>query len=235
MSATLPAPPNAHEGRYYTLLSSLPHLPHFRRLERLPIPGHELEVRLGMLSDHDRGTLDGIVSMMRWRDQPILSDERVVARLEEQLRALPEGPLRDLLVERLEIRTVLAALRRRQRGESLPESRWGYGRFVHAIAKNWHLPDFGLGRVFPWISSAEHFLREGSALALEEFLYELVWARIGQCIEVTAPFSFDHVVAYVLRWDIAERWLATQGGDALAVFRSWVEGMVGEHAIDFPT
>lgn len=233
MNATLTPSRSVFGARYYTLVSSLPHLPHFRRLDRMPIPSHALDARLGMLDERDRGTLDAILAIMRWRDRPIAPDETILVRLDETVSLLPEGALRDLVLERLEIRTVLSALRRRLRGEALPRDRWGYGRWVQIIEKNWHLSDFGLGRALPWLPTAECLLREGTAFALEERLFELVWDRIGQMIEITVPFSFEHVAAYVLRWDIAERWLAYQEGDALSNFRAWVEGIVGEHAIDF--
>ena len=50
----------------------------------------------------------------------------------------------------LELRTLVAALRWRQRGESAPRDRaWCFGRWVGQVIRHWGEPAFGLERAFP--------------------------------------------------------------------------------------
>ena len=77
----------------------------------------------------------------------------------------------------MNLRTILAALRRRHRGErKRPATRVGSRPTGSAhIETNWAHPDFKLGHIFPWISPARQHLENGESAALEELPMDLVW------------------------------------------------------------
>ena len=66
---------------YYTLVASLPHLPHFERAERLPISEKRLRERLRMLEADDIEVVRRGVEFLAWRDHPTeRTDAEMVSR-----------------------------------------------------------------------------------------------------------------------------------------------------------
>ncbi len=214
--------------RYVTLMASLP--PHPRELFdalRLPISRERLEERLKMLDPEDAETLWRIERAVHWdKIDPNASSAVVIAEYQRMLEAWPEE-LQDLVRWRAELRTVVAALRLRQRGLPPPSTPWGMGRFVHWIGAHWHSPAFGLERLYPWLPRAEDYLRQAKSLALERLLLTLVWEHYGR-IGQSHHFDLVAVVIYVLRWNVVERWVRYQPERALARFKHLVsEGLDG--------
>jgi hypothetical protein len=115
--------------------------------------------------------------------------------------------LRRAARDRLEIRTLIAALRRRHAGEDAPAEgvRWGYGRFVDVIRANWGAPDFGVGRAFPWVLAAKDKLEAGDTVGFERIALEAAWNSGTRC-ELGHAFDYEAVIFYVLRWSLNERW-----------------------------
>jgi hypothetical protein len=208
---------------YTMLLSSLPYLPTPGTSKDLPITRLQLDNRLKWLTPEDRQRLDMLDAALRWAHLPIeLGDEQAIGRAQVALEAIDSDFLRPILLERLEMRTFTAALRRRARGESLPrESRWGLGRFVKHIETHFSEPDFGMGHLYPWISQAHKHLQAGEPLELEILLLMECWRQMDR-VNNRHAFDFAAVALYVLRWEILHRFMRRQAEAAVTRFDALV-------------
>lgn len=192
--------------RYYQLVASLPPLPHLAHAERLPISPQRLAERLRLLDPRDAADLERAQALVSWQAHPSARSEPEATELADRiLPALESDSLRAVVAERLELRTVMAALRRRRRGEPAPVGqRWGVGERARWIERHWNEPDFGLGSVLPWVPHARDLLARGEATALETLLMTQTWTRLVRLAE-RHPFQFEDVYSYVFRWDIVQR------------------------------
>jgi hypothetical protein len=218
------------DTRYVMLLSSLPfHGPLFGA-HHTPLSRLRLEQRLRVLEPEDARTLRRLTEILDFIHHSMdLTDADLVRRtriLEAELTAF----LSELLRFRMEMRTLLAAQRRRLRGETGPPRRpWGYGRWVGHIGRNWHEPGFRLERVLPWVTETERLLRAADSLGLERLKLAVTWAHLDRRSD-GHWFDFEAVVIYVLRWDLVARWTGQDAGAALARFDGLVAQGLGDHA-----
>jgi hypothetical protein len=211
---------------YYTLVTSLPPLPHFERAERLPITRYRLDQRLRMLDADDADQLSGAEALIGWRPQRPLSksDEETV----HQYRAMMAKPLHPSLREFIEFRmdqqTVMAALRRKRSKMGLPSGgqRWGAGRWVRWIEEHWDDADFRFGSVVPWIAEVRGYLEADEAVPLERLLMNVAWQRLNRIAD-RGLFGFEALMAYVFKWDILKNWLAQNGEAGKEQFQKLIE------------
>ncbi|MEW6356718.1 MAG: DUF2764 family protein [Planctomycetota bacterium] len=216
---------------YYMLMVSLPYLPRFDRAERLPINRDRLQDRLRMLEPDDADRVASLMSFRGWADLPRAQTPDEMERDIKQVEHLMgDRRLRPVLEFPVDQRTIMAALRRRRRGLPAPAAgeRWGLGPWVEHIRQNWEHPDFKLGAVFPWVPQARAHLDAGEALALSRLLMGLVWDRMGRITE-GHEFEFRAVLAYLLKWDIVQRWLSYDKDAARIRFEELLLEAVGEH------
>jgi hypothetical protein len=205
--------------RYVMLMASLPHINLLSEKEP-PINRTRLLERLKMLEPEDREELDRITSILSWSYIDTGNDDAAfVARAEKIISAVRSSVLKTVARDRLEIRTLMSALRRRYAGEeaSAIGPSWGYGRYVDQIRKNWNLPDFGLGRSFPWLPAAKEKLESGDSAGLERILLDASW-NAGASQEAGHEFDLEAVALYLIRWSIAERWSRYDADVATARF-----------------
>ena len=196
--------------RYYTLVASLPALPYFKHAERLPINRQRLDERLRLLSGTDAAILANARSVVEWGAHSANRTDAEFIRRFEEFQSVSDSPtLSAFLLYRMNLRTVIAALRRRHRDEdSGPSSHpWGIGDWVSHIEINWRVPDFKLGHLYPWIPAARQHLESGESKALEELLMDLVWQNLSRSA-LGFDFQFEAIIAFVFKWDILERWLS---------------------------
>lgn len=193
---------------YIMLVSSLPDLGGFLEAHTPPINRLQIEERLATLSPEDRAELDAVASVLVWdRIRAEDEDATVLARAERVSASLTSETLRLLVRDRLEIRTVIAALRRRHAGEDAPAPhvRWGFGRFKETIRANWADPAFGIARAFPWIGQAREKLESGDTAGFERVALQAVWDAIGRHADLHA-FDLEAVAMYLLRWGVVDNW-----------------------------
>lgn len=194
---------------YYTLVASLPRLPHFESAEWLPLSRKQLDQRLSMLTAEHTLQLQLAEGLVEWQRQPVTrTSEQVAHKYKQVLPQITDASLREHVEYRMAQRTALVALRRRRLGLPVPASDqvWGVGPWLHLMRDGWDRSDLGLGHLLPWIGEAAAMLESGAALELERLLMDAVWSRLGRIAE-RSPFGFDPVVAFVFRWDILQRWL----------------------------
>jgi hypothetical protein len=214
---------------YYTLIASLPHLPHFERAERLPISRLKLEQRLKMLEPGDAEDLARAEVLAAW--QLMLAkprtDAALVARFQEALAATRQPALRDYLAFRLGLQTLVAALRRRREGLPAPArgEAWGVEPWAGSIRTHWSDPDFRLAHAHRWLPEARRLLEAEDALGLDRLLLDVLWKELARIAE-GQPFGFEAVFSFVFRWDILDTWLARDAAAARARFQQLIKEVI---------
>lgn len=219
------------ETAYTMLMSSLPYLGSLFEVRYSVISRIKLDRRLKVLSPEDTQILSKIESVTCWdRLGEIHDDAGYAAQARRLLTELQNPVLLDIVRHRVELRTLVAALRRRHQGRSAPSDgeKWGEGRWLKTIQRNWSDPNFGVRNAFPWVVDAHRLLEEHDSIALERLLLEIVWNELGRKAQ-GHQFDFVAVVIYVLRWDVMERWTHYQGEVAQERFTRLVDGTIGSH------
>jgi hypothetical protein len=224
----------APEDRYLTLITALPaHGPLFGA-KQTPLSRLRLQMRLDWLLPDDAEDLARLARVVDWHQQRFdLDDESVVRDAERTVEQIQNAFTRELAVWRLELRTVVAALRRRRAGAGPPSGRrrWGFGRWVPHIARHWSEPHFGLARVYPWLPEAKRHLDDGDAVGLERLLLGAVWTHLAR-IGAEHWFDFEAVVVYVTRWDLVARWTRYDADAALARFDALLDSALAGVTLD---
>ena len=217
---------------YVMLISSLPTPEPIFLAKQTPLSRLKLDQRLRVLTPGHAAVLRQVEDALRWDHLPIeLSDAEVVNHGRRALAQIDNEVLTRLIFDRLEIRTCVAALRRRLRGEAAPAAgtRWGIGRWVNHIARHWTEPTFRLDGVFPWLREADRLLKDGDSMALERLLLQEAWRKlVRQAGE--HPFDFEAVVIYVLKWNIVDRWTRYNAAAAARRFHDLTEAGLGRFA-----
>jgi len=222
--------------RYAMLISSLPYHGSLFGAKRAPLSRIRLRQRQHLLDETDLACLRVVANLLEWsRHGMERRDEDIVARAKAELPNLQNAFARDLIVWQLELRTVVAALRRRHRGQTAPPGydRWGYGRWLAHIRRYWSEPQFRLERVYPWLADANTRLEAGDTLGLERLLLNAVWEHLDGLAD-GHHFDFEAVLIYSLRWDLVARWTAYRSDEAAVRFEEMVaEGLkdVGPEAL----
>lgn len=219
------------KAQYYTLISSLPHVPYFEGAQHVPINEQRLRRRFSMLEPEHAKIVSRLIEYLGWRYQPVeRTDEDVVAHYRKVASCISSEPVLMSLVEaEMSDRTIIAALRRRHRGLSKPNEHeiWGIGRWVKQIEKNWDDADFKLRTVLPWIPQARSFVESGEALALEKLLLDITWKRAG-AVWNENPFTFEMFIAYLFKWSTVFCWLTYNRDRACERFNQLVTEVTSE-------
>lgn len=223
------------ENAYYTLLTSLPHIDSLFDSKITPISRLQLDRRLSMLSQEDSDTLLKVEQLMHWSHLGEDVDEAALIRLAARLRSgLTSETLKDLVDWRLDMRTVIAALRRKMRGGQAPgDPQWSYGSRYAYIRRNWSSPTLGLQHAFPWIPTVIECLDKQDYLTLEKTLLEAVWRKLDD-IGRKHRFDFEAVIIYLLRWNLVARWTAYDSEQAMERFRELTDQALGEFVKQLP-
>jgi len=217
--------------RYYMLVSSLPHLQRSDRLDRLPINRERLENRLGMLEAEDAEILRLARTLLDWRAQEKeLTDGEIQDRYETLMELNLSPGIRSAIEHRMDMRTILAGLRRRRLGHGPPQDWkiWGVGNRRWHVVRNWDQPDFGLGFVFPWITQARSLLEARNAVGLERHLMSVTWG-ILDWLTVGKGFGFEAVFSYYFKWEILQRRLSYNAEAATRRFQTLLAEVTSEY------
>lgn len=220
--------PNA----YVMLITGLPRPEVLFRAKRPPLSRLKLDRRLRVLAPDDAVTLARVEEILNWASLPMaMTEAEFVARVKAVMQVIDNETLRLIIRDRLEIRTCIAALRRRHRGEAAPApgTVWGYGRWLAHIARNWSETSFRLDGVFPWLREADSLLKAGESLGLQRLLLDQVWKNVSRHAG-EHEFDFEAVVIYVLKWDIVDRWVRHDSEQAAQRFEEMTETGLGDYA-----
>lgn len=223
---------------YVQLMASLPALGPILSAKSAPITALRLEKRLNdMLRPEHLAEIVAARGMLAWSHLPLLmSDDACIRQAETVMPALRNPTLRQLVQDRLTIRTVIAALRRREAGQDAPpaDGLWGYGNVVGRIRKNWRDPAFGLGSRFRWIPPLRDKMSGGDAAGAERTILELAWRQADR-LAGSHQFDFEAVAIYATRWNLLDRWTRYDAEIAAARFGELVsEAMATAPELDQP-
>jgi len=215
---------------YYTLLASLPPLPRFDRVERLPITRERLRRRYDMLTPEDTAVFEHAATFLAWQRQTASrTDEEMIASFKKMEAQIAHPALQSFFEFPIDQRTIMSALRRRHRGFPAPSpgEPWGVGRYVRHIENNWDDPYFKLSAVYPWIVQARTHLEAGETLALERLLNNVLWDHVDRSVQ-PYDFGFQAVLAYSIKWDILNQWLSYNVEEAKTRFEELVAEVTDE-------
>lgn len=213
---------------YYMLVSSLPPLPARFDSERLPISLERLQGRLAMLEPEDAEETDRLFEILSWSRQfEEGHDTAVVTRYGDLMQGIRHPMIREVLLTLMDGRMILTALRLRRRGAGPPTV--GIGRWADQIRRNFSRPDFGLGHVFPWITSFDKMLEERDLESLHRGLMGVLWNDFKRRAD-NYYFSFEAVILYLARWDLIRQWQELHSDRGRAIFDNLVTEVLGEHA-----
>lgn len=210
--------------KYTLLLSSLPLQPaDLFSTKILPISRIQLDKRLTLLDEQDAEDLARIEALLHWSKMQEADDEHIVKTGLVELELIRSQFLHDIVLWRLELRTLLTALRRKQASENaqLPDPFYGFGDHLPMIRRNWQRPDFGLGYTQPWLKQAQQLMADNETMALDKLLLNLNWRYYAR-LSRGHYFDFPAVVLYVLRWDLIHRWVSYDQDRALLRFNELV-------------
>lgn len=195
--------------KYTLLIASLPHHPHdLLSAKQPPISEIQLEKRLQLLTPEDRAQLDSIEKVIFWSHVRDVPEAEIIAQDNAVLAAIRNPFLKELLLWRLSLRTLMSALRLRHQGFKPGPGKafLGFGKWPAVIGKHWDHPRFGISPVdAPWLTAANELIGQNRTLELEKLLLHLSWRHYTD-LSVRHLFDFEAVVLYVLRWDVINRW-----------------------------
>lgn len=219
------------DNAYYTLLTSLPHIDSLFNSKTTPISRIQLDRRLAMLSTEDRETLVKVEQLTHWSHLGEEIKEAYLINLAERmLQELDSSDLKELVNWRLDMRTIMAALRRKANGIPAPTfAKWSYGGRYAYIRRNWNHPTLCLQNAFPWITVVIECLGKKDYFTLEKTVMEAVWNKLNE-FGSRHRFDFEAVVIYLLRWNLVARWTSYNGEQAVVRFNELTQQALGEFA-----
>jgi len=216
--------------RYYALVASLPRLLHFEQAEYVPITRQQLDSRLLELSPEHAHELDAAIALFRWR-QPARarSAAGLIQEYAAALRVVTFPALREVVEYWMGQRTVVAALRMRQHGETQgTDEPWGIEPWVRRIDAHRDESDLGVRFAFPWIEQARAHVETSNAIELERLQLDIMWKKLTE-IEGRTSFGFERVIAFVFKWEIVKRWLSYDAGAAKQRFQELIVEVICDH------
>jgi hypothetical protein len=191
---------------YIMLMASLPPLGDLFGQQQTPFTEVQLRHRLRFLTDQDSRTLSQIEQLVRRSKQPAeWTDGQIVRSTKALLPHLKSETLKHAVEFVINLRTIVAALRRRKLGEnSPPRTDWGYSPWIKRIERHWTEPDFGLGSAVHWLSEARRLWDGDDSVELERLVLVESWKQFSR-LSNGHYFDFPAVVLYVLRWSLINR------------------------------
>jgi len=218
----------SNQDSYITLVSSLPISERLFIAKQPPLSRPRLDRRLKSLTIEDSNTLMMIEDLLTWSSYPMTStDADVIERIHDVLEQVRQPTLIAIIRQRMELRSLISALRLRQQGETAPTTPFGYSRWQQRIHNNWTEPSFGLETIFPWLAKAQDFLSKQDPLGLERFILDITFRQLQRHAS-NHLFDFEAVVIYVLKWNIFDRWAHSNTEAAVRRFETLTEDALGD-------
>ncbi len=212
---------------YYTLIASLPPMPLQLEQARLPINWPRLEGRLDMLSERDRKIIRRLERFLRWERRPHCRSDKDVMAAFEKIQEKIEYPLaHEIVTHLMDIRMLVAAVRRRQRDLPPPEYAGTWGRH---IVRNWQRTNFGLGVRFPWLDELRLHLSQDKNMSAHRLVVSVIWDYLRKLAE-HHHFDFEAVMLYLVRWDVVNNWVKQDREKGKKRFNQLTREVMGQYA-----
>jgi hypothetical protein len=212
---------------YYTLIASLPPLPQPFDSGPLPITRKTLRKRLDLMEDDNRQVVRELAKFFAWDRQTLDTTDAEVLQTHRRLLEEIANPFVGQIVRyRFEMRTIVAALRRKRDGEG---PLGGFPPLDQLIRRNWDAPNFNLAGRYRWIVPFVSAMEKGKLVEAQHVLYTdlwTTWTRFGQQYH----FTFESIMVYLARWEIVERWASQNADLGRERFEDLIQETLGEHA-----
>ena len=115
--------------RYYMLIASLPNMPPTLTSSGRRSHAQRLNERLRMLHEEDAAVIDQVADFLAWDRQPLdRNDAEVCAHYDQLIRTIGNPLVRQLVDTRMNVRTIVGAVRRRRAGQGPPSGVGAVGR-----------------------------------------------------------------------------------------------------------
>ncbi len=216
-----------NRSEYFTLIASLPPLPLDFEQAGLPINRPRLESRLDMLSDRDREIIARLERFLRWERRPDQHTDRAAIAAYEGIVADIEYPLaREIVTTLMDIRIIVAALRRRRHELASIEPVGSWGRH---IVRNWQRTNFGLGVRFPWLEPLRLALVENKVMEAHHLVTSIIWDYLRKLAD-RHYFDFEAVMLYLVRWDVLSNWIKQDRDRGRERFKQLTREVMGGYA-----
>jgi len=216
-----------HRSEYFTLITSLPPMPLTLEQAGLPVNWFRLEKRLDMLSGQDREIVERLERFLRWERRPEQHTDREVIKAFEKIVTDIKYPLaHEIVTTLMDIRILVAALRRRQRDLPPPEPAGSWGRH---IVRNWQRRNFGLGVRFPWLDELRGELAAGKVMASHRLVTSVIWDYLRKLAD-RHNFDFEAVMLYLVRWDVVNNWVRQDQEKGRKKFNQLTREVMGRYA-----
>lgn len=203
---------------YIALMCSLPGSERLFVAKQPPISRLRLDRRLHALTPDDARILAVIEHALSWRAYDMdVTDAAAIARCKVALDEIPHATLRTVFLDRMDMRTAVAALRSRKQGKGAPTGSFGTGRWSRHIPANWGDPTFRLETAMPWLKEAQQLINAEDPLGLERLLLTQSHTQLKRHA-ARHSFDFEAVAIYVLIWNIFDRWAQSSAQDAAKRF-----------------
>lgn len=192
-----------------------------------------LKERLTMLWPEDAKLIDSVASFIIWYRQPMERSDQEMSSVYKQLMESINNPvIREMINLRIDIRSIVVALRRRYRGLPAPKhgELWGMGRWILHIEKHWDDQNLKLAAVYPWIPQVREYLENGNALELERLQMNQVWEGVDRLVDKN-HFGIDVILSYLFKWNMLQRWLANNVNAAKIRFNELVSEAMNDQKI----
>ena len=217
----------ARSNSYYTLVASLPAMPRYFEVDRVPITQPRLEKRLEMLKRQDAAVVEQLRAFLLWDRQPWdRTDEEVISHYNQLMSTTKNRLARHIVAFQMDVRTIMSGLRRRRRGLPPPP---GVGQWVDHIRKNWEHPEFKLRWQHRWIVEMDQLLDTTDCLRVQRIKLGLAWNHWAKLAE-QYYFSFEAVLLYLARWEIIHRWVSRDAALGRQRFEQLVTESLDEYA-----
>ncbi|WED43360.1 DUF2764 family protein [Legionella cardiaca] len=215
--------------QFYMIVSSLPRMNTYFKIEETPISRLQLEKRLQPLSEEKRRLLYEIESLLwtSWfKPQQTVNETR---KAYQRVLKSDSAFVHNIVTWYLDLRSVFSAIRMRNDKELPPEIPKNYWitRWDRQLIRNWNEPDFGLKFVYPWITRITTELAREDTATVEEFLLAYIWKYLA-VIETGHYFDFEALVIYLLRWDIINYWSKFNNANVLNRVNELVDSLIHE-------
>ncbi|QEQ95630.1 hypothetical protein [Neptunomonas concharum] len=219
-------------SEYYTLLTSLPHLPKLDSGKVLPITRLALDRRLSMLSEQDSQQLQCLESLYFPEEDTLsqLSDRDVVRYWTKALGNLQSDVLKQRVYYQLEMRSVIAAIRYREADMNHPEHFSGIGRWNGFIRRHWYEPMFSMDEFHPQMAFTVRLLKKGFPGQAESAFLAHLWQDLFYC-EKQQDFNFEAVACYVLRWGVLAKALKADAQKTRQIFDTMTNALIGSTSL----
>jgi hypothetical protein len=211
-------------NQYPTLMCSLPPLPAEFEQPHVPISRPRLEDRLQMLADWEVDMIRTLEKFWRWKSE---SDGEKPSDLYEKLIGMShKTELLECINVLADIRMLTVAVRSRILKKKI---KYPVGQYGPHIIRNWQVPDFGLGLRFPWLTEFRNQLENRRYAEAERKVCRLVWQEMAKIAD-RHHFDLSAVIAYLVRWDLINRWAVRDLDKGLDRFNTLVKEAIGDYA-----